>query len=214
MSPPITRSETEQMSPAVEKDIKRISVYLGEVAFKIPAPVHLDGRWIDNDAKGKEVSFSIPATAIYKSFLSEAEYDSLLLNEKFDITLVYVEDTNKENRKFNELEVERSSRWKKIYPDNQLGLMVHERAENRKLGWGSPTYYPLDKQYVTPDGLPLRISCNRVFGRIFPVECRLSYFLKNNISMTFNFYRPEYHLKHWRDIDQALLGLLNGYMEN
>ncbi|WP_332734385.1 hypothetical protein, partial [Flavihumibacter sp.] len=67
-----------------------ISVTLGDTILKLPAPVHLDGKWINYDAKGKELNFPIQAAELYKSFAPAAESSPDLLREKFQVSLTYV----------------------------------------------------------------------------------------------------------------------------
>lgn len=190
-----------------------ISVTLGDTILKLPAPVHLDGKWINYDAKGKELNFPIQAAKLYKSFAPAAESSPDLLREKFQVSLTYVKGVDRDNRKSDELSYIKDGRWEKIYPDTALGLLVYERTPRLARGWGAATYYPLDEKYLAPDGLPFRISCNRVDERSLPVGCRFHYFIGDELSMTFNFLHVDKHLKNWRELDQALRQTLYFYME-
>lgn len=206
-------SYAEQARPSEEQKEKLISIALGATIFKLPAPVHLDGRWIDHDAKGTELSFPIRAVELYKRFDPAAENNPDLLREKFQVSLTYVEGAERDKRKSNELNYIKNGKWAKIYPDTALGLLVFEPIPRLARGWGSPAYYPLDEKYVTPDGLPFRIICNRVNEKSLPVGCRLHYFIGDELSMTFNFLHVDKHLKNWRELDQALRQTLSTYME-
>jgi hypothetical protein len=206
-------SYAEQASPPGEKKEKLISITLGEVTFKLPSPVHLDGKWVDHNAKGTELGFSIRAADLYQRFDLAATNNPDLLRDRFEIYLVYVEDSDVNRRKGSVLRVMKDSRWDKVYPDIALGLLVYEPPARLVQGWGSPVYYPLDEKYVTPDGLPFKISCNRVYGNTMPVGCRFNYFVSANISMTFNFSSVENNLKYWRELDRALRQTLNTYMD-
>jgi len=200
------------MSPEEQKE-KLISITLGETTFKLPSPVLLDGKWVDHDAQGTGLDFSIRAAELYKRFDSAAEDNPNLLRERFEIYLVNVKGSDINKRKSNELSYIKDGKWAKIYPDTALGLLVYEPVPRLALGWGSPTYYPLDEKYVDPDGTPFRITCTRVYENTMPTGCRFHYFVSADVSMTFNFSHIEENLKHWRELDQALRQTLNTYME-
>ncbi|MGH8601551.1 MAG: hypothetical protein ACREXR_01840, partial [Gammaproteobacteria bacterium] len=200
----------EQVSGSKEELIK---ISLGNTIFKFPAPVYLDGQWIKHDAKGTELGFTIRAVELYKKFDSAAENNHDLHHEKFNITLTYSKISN-EKRKEHEHAYIYDRKWREVYPDEKLGLLVYEPIQKLAAGWGSPTYYPLDKNYVAPDGFPFRISCNRLNYSPPPPpnECRFIYFLEGDIEVTFNFVQVEKNLKHWRELDQALRQTLHTYM--
>lgn len=197
-----------------ESKEEMVSVTLGDTVFRLPAPVYLDGQWIRHDAKGSELELSIRAIELYKKFDPAAESNHDLSRESFEVTLTYSKVSN-EKRKEHEHAYVYDRKWNEVYPDKKLGLLVYEPIGKLAAGWGSPTYYPLDNSYVAPDGFPFRIDCNRLnfLPAPPPHKCRFIYFLEGDIGVTFNFFKVEKNLKHWRELDQALRQTLRTYME-
>jgi len=193
---------------------KKISITLGNTTFKLPAPVHLDGKWIDYDAKGTELNFSIRAVDLYKKFVPDAEMNLTLQHHRFDVRLMNEPSLTPSEMEAHLQQYLKTQRWGHVGQNEKLGLKVYERtAPNLATGWGSPTYIPLDANYVAPYGTTFRISCARVKANLPPDDCKVIYFLAENISVTYLFNDVERNLKYWRELDQALRQSLYSYMD-
>lgn len=207
-------SYAEQARPSEEQKEKLISITLGETTFKLPAPVHLDGKWINYDAKGKELNFSIRAVDLYKKLDLDAEINSTLRHERFDVRLMNEPSLTPGEMEAHLQQYLKTQRWGYIGKDEKLGLTVYERtAPNLATGWGSPTYIPLDKNYIAPYGTTFRISCARVSANLPPDDCKVIYFIAADISVTYLFGNVGRNIKYWRELDQALRQILYSYME-
>jgi hypothetical protein len=190
-----------------------VAITLGNTTFRLQGPVNVDGKWVDHDAKGTDLSFSIKASELYKRFDAAAADNPRLVHQRFEVYFVNVPNSDVNQRKLNNIKYMQRDRWEKPYPNKDLGLMVYEPIQQLKLGWGSPVYYPIDEKYVAPDGLPFDITCARVFSDAKPVDCRFQYFINSEISMTFNFLQVEENLRHWRELDQALRQIISSYLD-
>jgi hypothetical protein len=186
-----------------------ITISLGGTNLKLIPPVKVDGRWVRHDTVGKELSLNIPVKEFYRNKF-QVPYDVNVDKENFYLSISYVPNADSSRRAKEELQYAAVREWVSVESEPEFGLVKYVAIESRSKGWGSPTYFPISPDYKTPDGLPLRISCNYASGA--SMKCRFFYFIKSDLVVMFMFNHAETHLKDWQVIDAALRKALADYI--